>query len=149
MSEYAVGVVGTGPHSDRSDYDGFSMGYRHARAFESVDGCRLVACMDAVDEHAADFGAAFDLEDERVFTDLESMLDETAPDIVSICTPPLTQLDLVETCASHDTVRAIHCGKPIATTAGDSRRLVALSDKHDVQLTINLQCRCSDTASAI
>lgn len=149
MSEYTVSIVGTGPHPKNSDHDGFSMGYRHARAFESVNGCRLVACTDVVEEHAADFGAEFELTDERVFTDLESMLDETAPDVVSICTPPLTHPDLVETCASHDAVRAVHCEKPLATTAGDSRRLVALGDEHDVQLTVNLQCRCSDAASAI
>ncbi|WP_255171443.1 Gfo/Idh/MocA family protein [Natrononativus amylolyticus] len=149
MSEYTIGVVGTGPNPDESSHDGFSMGYRHARAFDSVEGCRLVACADVVSDHARDFGAAFDLPDDGVFTDLESMLDTASPDVVSICTPPSTHVDLVEACVDHDAVRAVHCEKPLAPTMGESRRLVELGAGDDVQLTINLQNRCSDGAAAI
>lgn len=148
MSDYTVGIVGTGPHPDASDHDGYSMGYRHARSYRTVEGCRVDACADVVSEHAEAFGEEFDLDD-RVFTDLEEMLDTAAPDIVSICTPPSTHVDLVETCATHDGVQAVHCEKPMAPTFEGSRRLVEVCDDADVQLTINLQNRCSDAAAEI
>ncbi|MCU4743281.1 Gfo/Idh/MocA family oxidoreductase [Natronoglomus mannanivorans] len=148
MSDYTVGIVGTGPHPDESDHDGYSMGYRHARSYRTVGGCRVDACTDVVSEHAKAFGDEFDL-DGCVFTDLEEMLDTAEPDIVSICTPPSTHADLVETCARHDGVRAVHCEKPMATTFGESRRLVEVCDDADVQLTINLQNRCSDAAAEV
>lgn len=148
MSDYTVGIVGTGPHPDNSDHDGYSMGYRHARCYRTVDGCRLDAGMDIVPEHAETFGDEFELGG-RVFTDLEAMLDVAGPDIVSICTPPSTHVELVETCARHDGVQAIHCEKPMAPSLGGSRRLVDVCNDADVQLTINLQKRCSDAAAEL
>ncbi|WP_436925638.1 Gfo/Idh/MocA family protein [Halosimplex amylolyticum] len=149
MTDVTVGVVGTGPHPDDADHDGYSMGYRHARSYRAVDGCRLAACADVVPENATDFGAEFGLPDDRAYTDLGAMLDGARPDVVSICTPPSTHVDLVETCTSHDAVRAIHCEKPLAPTFGESRRLVDVCDDRDVQLTVNLQNRCSDAAAAV
>lgn len=149
MSDYTVGIVGTGPHPDESDHDGYSMGYRHARSYRTVEGCRLAACTDIVSENATAFGDEFDLSTDHVFTDLEELLDTAEPDIVSICTPPSTHVDLVETCAAHDGVQAIHCEKPMAPTFGASRRLVEVCEDADVQLTINLQNRCSDAAMEI
>ncbi|WP_137290770.1 Gfo/Idh/MocA family protein [Natronorubrum halophilum] len=149
MSDYTVGIVGTGPHPDASDHDGYSMGYRHARSFQTTDGCQLGACTDIVADHADAFGNEFDLADEQVFTDLQEMLETANPDIVSICTPPSTHGDLVETCAHHDSVQAVHCEKPMAPTIGESRHLVDVCEIVDVQLTINLQNRCSDAAAEV
>lgn len=149
MSDYTIGIVGTGPHPDDPDHDGYSMGYRHARSFQTTDGCRVDACMDIVPENADRFGDEFELAPEHVFTDLQEMLATATPDIVSICTPPSTHAELVETCAHHDSVTAIHCEKPMAQTFGESRRLVEVCEDADVQLTINLQNRCSDAAAAV
>lgn len=149
MSEYTIGIVGTGPHPDDPDHDGYSMGYRHARSFQTTADCRVDACTDIVPENADRFGDAFDLPTEHVCTDLEEMLDVAEPDIVSICTPPATHLQLVETCARHDAVAAIHCEKPMATTFGESRRLVECCEEAGVQLSINLQNRCSEAATAV
>ncbi|XVH33160.1 Gfo/Idh/MocA family protein (plasmid) [Haloferacaceae archaeon DSL9] len=149
MSDYTVGIVGTGPHPDESGHDGYSMGYRHARSFQRADGCRLGACTDIVAENATAFGDEFGLDEGRVFTDARKMLDVADPEIVGICTPPSTHRELVETCANHDSVRAVHCEKPMADTFGGSRRLVEVCEDADVQLTINLQNRCSDAAAAV
>lgn len=149
MSDRTIGIVGTGPHPDESDHGGYSMGYRHAQSYESVDGCRLIACADVDAERAAAFGDVFELPSDRVFTDYEAMLDTMAPEIVSICTPPAAHVELVETCARHDAVRAIHCEKPMAPTVAESRRLVTVCDDFDTQLTINLQNRCRDAVAEI
>lgn len=148
MSTYTVAVVGTGPHPDRADHDGFSMGYRHSKSYEKVDECEIVACADIVPEHGADFAAEFGVPDDRVYEDYERLLAAVEPDIVSVCTPPSTHLKMV-TAIAESGVDAIHCEKPIATTWGDTRALVDVCESTDVQLTINLQNRCSDTAGAI
>lgn len=149
MSDRSIAIVGTGPHPQKGDHDGFSMGYRHARSFRAVDGCRLTACADLDPGNAREFGAEFGLPDDRVYTDLRGMLDDAAPDVVAICTPPATHAALVQTCADHEAVRAIHCEKPMATTLGESRRLVEHCEDRDAQLTFNLQNRCSDAAAAV
>ncbi|USZ72438.1 Gfo/Idh/MocA family protein [Natronosalvus halobius] len=149
MSDYTVGIVGTGPHPEDSDHDGYSMGHRHARSFRRANGCQVAACADIVADHAAAFGDEFGLDDERVFTDVQEMLDGATPDVVSICTPPSTHGELVETCARHESVQAVHCEKPMAETVGESRRLVEVCEHAGVQLTINLQNRCSDAAGEI
>jgi predicted dehydrogenase len=149
MEPYDVAIVGTGPDPEDDDHDGYSMGYRHARSYRRVDGCRLAACMDVDEENAAAFAAAFELAEGRTFDALEPMLDDVEPDIVSLCTPPATHLDLVETCATHGAVRAIHCEKPMAPTFGESREIVDVCADADVQLTFNLQHRCREEAAAI
>lgn len=149
MSTYSVAIVGTGPDPETSDHEGYSMGYRHARGFEDVDGCRIDACADIVAEHAETFADTFDVDPDRTYTDHARMLDDAGPDIVSICTPPTTHRELVEDCARHDAVRAIHCEKPLAVTFGDSRRIVEVCDEEDVQLSVNLQNRYSPGAAAV
>jgi predicted dehydrogenase len=149
MPDYTVAVVGTGPHPDDSDGPGYSMGYRHATGYTAVDGCTLTACVDLDADNAAAFGAEFDLADEHVFTDVETMLAETNPTIVSVCTPPAPRPAIVETVAAHDSVQAIHAEKPLATTYGDSEAIVATCDDQDVQLSVNLQHRCRPVAERI
>lgn len=149
MSEYTIGIVGTGPDPERADHEGYSMGYRHARATEAVEGCRLVAGADLVPDYAHDFGEAFGLGEEGVFTDVGELLDESEPEIVSVCTPPGSHPDLVARCARHTAVRAVHCEKPMAPTYGESRRMVDICDREGVQFTVNLQNRCSGVTREI
>lgn len=143
MTDYTVAIIGAGPDPDGSSHDGYSMGHRHANAYRTIDGCALEACVDIVPEHADAFVDAFAISSDRAYTDHRRMLDEVRPDIVSVCTPPATHADIVEDCARHDAVRAIHCEKPMAVTYGESRHIRDVCENGDVQLTINLQNRCS------
>lgn len=149
MPSYSVAILGTGPHPDLDSHEGYSMGYRHANAYRSVDGCTLRACADVVEDHVADFVEEFGLPPDRGYTDHERMLEEARPDVVSVCTPPATHPELVADCAEHDAVAAVHCEKPMATTFGESRRMVEVCEERNVQLTINLQNRCTDAAATV
>lgn len=136
---YTVGVVGTGDPDE-----GYAMAYRHARAYERLDNCDLVACADLVEEHAAAFAETFGLGDDGIFGDHTAMLDDSDPDIVSVCTPSTTHADLVTDCAEHGAVEAIHCEKPMAGTWGECREMVAVASGQGVQLTFNHQRRFSE-----
>lgn len=149
MSTYSVAVIGTGPHPDVDSHDGYSMGYRHADSYVVADGSTLRGCADIVSDNVAAFLEEYDLGADAGYSDHERMLDEIEPDIVSICTPPSTHLDLVSDCARHDAVRAIHCEKPMATTFGETRKMVEVCEESGVQLSINVQNRCSEAATRV
>ncbi|MFC6731882.1 Gfo/Idh/MocA family protein [Haladaptatus sp. DYSN1] len=136
---FSVAFVGTGAKTPPPGTKGFAMAYRHASGYARLPQCQLVACADIVRENAQAFAEAFGID--GVYTDVSTMLDAANPDIVSIATPPGTHADIVTACARHPSVRAIHCEKPMALTWGDAKRMVAVCDAADVQLTFNHQYR--------
>jgi len=134
---YDVAFVGTGPDPDEPSVDGFAMAYRHAAAYEDLGDCRLIGCADIVPENAAAFAREYDIPDANVFEDYQEMLTALEPDIVSICTPPATHAELVIGTAESGVVSAIHCEKPMALTWGGSKRMAAVCEEWDVDLTFN------------
>lgn len=142
MRNVDVAVIGTGPDPDETrEEKGYSMGYRHATAYDAVEGCTLVGCSDIVGAYAEDFAANFDIPVANSFEDHKAMLETVDPELVSICTPPKTHLSLVTDCAEHDSVRAIHCEKPMAPTWAECTRMAEVCEAQGVQLTFNFQNR--------
>lgn len=142
MRNVDVTVIGTGPNPDESrEEKGYSMGYRHANAYDSIENCTLVGCSDIVAEYAADFARAFEIPTGNSFEDHTEMLEAVDPELVSICTPPKTHLSLVTDCAEHASVQGIHCEKPMAPTWGECTQMAEICDERDVQLTFNFQNR--------
>lgn len=136
---YRVAIVGTGADPEEKSRDGYAMAYRHARGYERLGHCSMVACADIVEDNAAAFADNFGLE--TYYTDHETLLREETPDVVSVCTPPAVHADIVVDCARAGSVEAIHCEKPMATTWGNCKEMVAVCEEHDVQLTIDHQRR--------
>jgi predicted dehydrogenase len=141
MVEYTVAIVGTGPDPQNPTVEGFAMGYRHAEAYRNNDDCRLVACADVVPENAAAFAETFDLSDDGMFEDYETMLAAVEPDIVSVTVPPALHEAVVVDCARSGTVEAIHCEKPMALSWPAAQRMVQTCWRRGVQLTFNRQRR--------
>lgn len=141
MEELTVAMIGTGDPSDPGP-DGYGMAYAHGRGYQRVEGCELVACADLVEPNAAAFAREFDVPADHVFTDASRMVEVIDPDIVSVCTPVPTHEPLVvETAHTGESVRAIHCEKPMADTWGGARRMAAVTEEEGVQLTFNHQRR--------
>lgn len=138
---YNVAVIGTGV-PDKPDR--YAMAYRHAQGYNRLDECRLVACADIERENAQAFAETFGIDQTHIFEDYEEMLVETAPAIVSVCTPPGVHAEIVEECATHSLIEAIHCEKPMAATWEDCRRMVSVCEQQDVQLTFNHQRRFAE-----
>lgn len=141
MSEYTVGIIGTGPDPTSPSVDGFAMGYRHAEAYRNNDRCHIAACADIVRENADAFAREFDIGEDGVFEDYEEMLTTIEPDIVSVTVPPAIHADIVVGCARSGAVEAIHCEKPMAKTLASARRMVEICDEKRVNLTFNRQRR--------
>ncbi|WP_101297126.1 Gfo/Idh/MocA family protein [Halegenticoccus soli] len=137
-----VAVVGTGPGRG-TDISGRShaWAYRHADAYAAREDCEIVACADVVPEYASRFAAEFDVSEERVYENHGALLQDADPDVVSVCTPIPTHADIVVDCARADSVNAVHCEKPMASTWGEARGMAHVCDRHGVQLTFGHQRR--------
>ncbi|MFC7195409.1 Gfo/Idh/MocA family protein [Halosimplex aquaticum] len=134
-------VIGAGPDPDNPSGEGYAMGYRHADAYEAVDGVELLAVADIVPENARAFADEYGLGDDRVFEDYESMLDAVEPDVVSVTVPPALHADISLGCIRSGVVEAVHCEKPMSRTWAEARAMAEEADSHDVQLTFNHQRR--------
>jgi predicted dehydrogenase len=149
---YDVAVIGTGPGPDGGPEDAHgyattdpspsSMGFRHGQKYADREDCRLVACADLVEDHAEGFAETLGGE---AYTDHEEMLAETAPDVVSVCTPVPATGDIVVDCAAAG-VEAVHTEKPMGYPWGDCRRMALSCSRRDVQLTVSHQQRVSGSA---
>lgn len=141
MEQLTAAIVGTGDPSDPGP-DGFGMAYQHADAYQQLEGVSLVACADIVEANAAAFAESYGLSQDAIFTDAESMVEAIDPAIVSICTPVPTHAPLVRDVIERgESLRAIHCEKPMATTWGDATDMHARADEAGIQLTFNHQRR--------
>lgn len=139
--DLSVAIVGTGANPDDRSRTGFAMGYRHANAYRRIDGCELVACADIVTENARQFAMEFDIPDTQVFEDAGEMARAVDPDVVSVTVPPAAHASVVADLAEIESVRAIHCEKPMALTWRECREMVTACEWSGVKLTINHQRR--------
>lgn len=138
---YTAAVIGTGPDPENPSGEGYAMGYRHADAYEAIDGVELVACADIVPENAEAFARSYGLDDDHVFEDYNEMVTTVEPDIVSVTVPPALHEDITVDCVRSGVVSAVHCEKPMALTYGGARRMAETAWRHDVHLTFNHQRR--------
>jgi len=118
-----------------------SQGWVHAQGYQAAraaHGAELVAVADVNKDAARDL--ARDLGIPRAYASHQELLKAEHPDVVSICTPPATHLEIARA-AIEAGVRAIHCEKPVATSYGDVLTMHELARAANVQLTINLQRR--------
>lgn len=141
MEKFDIAFIGTGADPEIQDNEGYAMAYRHGVAYDQLDDCTLAGAADIVPENAAAFSDYFDIPDGGVFEDYDAMLETVQPDIVSVCTPPHTHADIVVDCTDIDSVRAIHCEKPMARSWADCQRMIAAVDDAGVNLTFNHQRR--------
>lgn len=107
----SVGVIGSG-----------GMGARHAETLSAtVSGARVGGVMD-LDRERAEKLAAECGSDVMVFEDEPELIRHEDIDAVVITTPDETHAGLVMECLQRE--KPVFCEKPLATTAGDARRIV-------------------------
>ena len=130
MAKVRVGVIG---HTGRGNY-----GHGLDTVWLEIDQAEIVAVADA---HDAGRVKAMDrLHTGKGFADYRKMLDETEPDVVSICQRHLDQhKDMVVECAQ----RGIHMymEKPMCRTLAEADEMVAACEKNNVKLALAFQTR--------
>lgn len=124
-SDFRYGVVGCA-----------GMGENHADAVESVEDATLVACADIDEGIARSFADAYDV---AWYTDPAEMAVDADLDIVSVCTPNGTHLEIVSDLAEAGV--DVLCEKPLEITRERVDQLIDVCDREGITLGCILQRR--------
>ena len=101
---YRVALIGAG-----------NMGRVHARCWDRLPGAEIVGVLDPREDAARALGSPF--------TDWHTLLAETQPDIVDVCTPTPLHREYVEKAAAAG--KAVFVEKPLARTLADCDAMIA------------------------
>jgi predicted dehydrogenase len=104
--------------------------------FDAIGTIETVAVADHDDRCLATAKEVFGLDDEHLYKDYESMLDNEQIDIAFIFGEPTLHLEAVKLCAP----RGIHCfvEKPFSLTLADAEEMIAICKEHNVRLMANV-----------
>lgn len=132
LMAFQVAIIGCG-RPGRGQARGHVGGWQSA-------GCEVVALCDIAPENALSLRDDFDLQNARIYTDFNELLQNEKLDFVSVCLWPHLHAPVVLAAAKAG-VRAIHCEKPVAPTLTQARAMVDECQTRGVQLTFNHQRR--------
>ncbi|MCX8013047.1 MAG: Gfo/Idh/MocA family oxidoreductase, partial [Rectinema sp.] len=127
------GIVGTG-----------MIARIHARAIAEIQGAKLVACYDVVQDRADDFARQFGC---RSYHDFRAFLDDPDMEIVNICTPSGLHREAALPAAASG--RHLVIEKPLEITVSRCLEIVEACEHHRVVLSGIFPSRFSDAAKAL
>ena len=113
-----------------------AIGRVHARAIAGLDQAELVAVCDVFEESAAKLANEFGC---KHYTDYRKMFDEEEIDLVSVCTPSGTRLDICEAASSRKVNILVE--KPLDITVERCAKIVEMCESAGVKLGTVFQLR--------
>jgi predicted dehydrogenase len=117
MTQTGWAILGTG-----------TVAHTFASALAQAKGARLISVMSREKDRASAFAAAFG--GMNAVTELAGVLNDTSVDIVYIATPNHLHAEQAIACLSAG--KAVLCEKPLATSAGEARRIAQAAADHGV-----------------
>jgi predicted dehydrogenase len=111
----------------------------HAKAYWLEPASRLVAVVDRNRDRAREFATRWQVP--SVYDNVATMMDAEPAEIVSICTPDETHLDVLEECLASRSLKAIWCEKPLGTDLARAGGLVDACRQKGIVLAVNYQRR--------
>jgi predicted dehydrogenase len=130
------GVIG-GLHEDSSN----PLIYSHGRAFSDNASFEIVGCIDSDIHKAKKFSQKYGI---RSFgTNIEELINETKPNIVSVCTPDSTHYEIVMTMLSKGgpELKLIFLEKPACETLSDFSDMIRRSNDLNIPIIVNMSRR--------
>lgn len=103
----------------------------HAQQIQRLSGCSIVAACDREPMMASQFCERFNVPAQ--YSDLQSLLRESCPDVVHITTPPESHYPLAVECleaGSH-----VYVEKPFTLHFHEAERLIALAEERGLKIT--------------
>jgi predicted dehydrogenase len=131
-AKYRVGVIG---HTGRGDY-----GHSLDTVWLQLPETQIVGVTDP--DEAGRAAAAKRLGDVPAFADYRKLLDETKPDIISIC-PRWVDAHCEIVLAAAERGIHMYLEKPMCRSLQEADRMVAACEKHNVKLALAHQTRYS------
>jgi predicted dehydrogenase len=136
------GVIGAGTGAAHPDV---GVG-THADAYTACVETVLAAVCDA---DAARAAACADRYGAVAYSDLETLLAQARPELVSVCTPDATHADVLALVLDARGVRGVLAEKPLALTAAEGAALAALAAERDIVLAVNYSRRFAPPVRAL
>jgi len=122
MEAYRVGIIGCG-----------GIAREHARAYGKINNVKVISGAELDTDRREKFARDFGLQSS--YNGYQEMLEKESLDIVSVCTWPKTHSDAV--CkAAQSGCKGIMCEKPMATSLGESDRMLKVCHENNVHLAI-------------
>jgi len=115
-----IAIVGCGKIADQ-----------HVPAIRRVPDCQIVSVCDQELLMARQLGERFGVS--NCFSDLGKMLEETAPDVVHITTPPQGHYPLAKKCL--ESGAHVYVEKPFTVTAEQASSLIQLAQSRQLKIT--------------
>jgi predicted dehydrogenase len=120
MKTYRTAVIGCGLIGSRAAVDASRVGvYTHAGAYRACARTTLCALADSDPGMLDRAGERWQVP--ARYTDVDLLLAETRPEIVSICTPDATHAALLARVLACTSVRAVFAEKPLALSVAEAR----------------------------
>ena len=118
-------IVGCGRIAGEYNQPGDPAVLTHAAAYRRLDA-QLIGCCDRDGERAERFARRWGIQQ---FGDhLPTLLRQTSPEVVSLCTPPQGRLSSLETILEADCVRAVLLEKPVAATVQEAKHILECAE---------------------
>jgi len=147
VTAFRAAVIGCGRIGSEIADDPKTPGvYSHAGAFDACDATELVAVCDVDSERLRRCADRWGV---RGYADVARLLDEQRPEIVSVCTPDETHVDVATLVLQAPTTKAVLLEKPIAIDLAAAQRLVALAERRGVVLAVNYSRRFAPSIIAL
>lgn len=138
---FNAAVIGLGKIGLQFDIPRKAMPQSHALAYHLNPDINLVAGVGVRQEQGDRLAEV--APEAKFYLDLGEMLSRHRLDIVSICTPPHVRLDLLRTVMEGSDASVIFLEKPVANTTREAEAIVALAERHNRTVLVNLSRRWS------
>ncbi len=141
MARLKAAVIGLGRiastiDEELGDFDGVEFPYGHIPCYMSMPEIEVVGMSDTWVEQREAAGAKWGFE--ALYADYRQMLEETRPEIVSVCTSAKPRADiLLEIATGGYGVRAIWAEKPITLSLAEADAAIDACKRANIALAIN------------
>jgi len=137
---YKAAIIGCGNIASLYDTQDSGQVSTHAGAYTSHPRFSLVSACDIDSKRLSDFGKRWNVS--ALYKDMEKMLSEMRPEVVSICTPTQLHYDHLLVAVKY-VPKAIICEKPLSTDPVQARYIVETCEKKSIPLFVNYVRRWS------
>lgn len=143
---FKAGIIGAGGIAglgilgmhDEEDIGRKKFEASHAGGYDASEETELTAVADVNEDKLRTFADAWDIPEERTYTDHKEMLAVEDLDIVSVCTPSYLHhehvLAAAQSAANPDIV---WCEKPIASSVSDGEEMINVCERTTTELVVN------------
>jgi predicted dehydrogenase len=133
---YRAALLGCGKIGSEFSEDPKVRGiHSHAAAYTHCPATELIAVCDTNPEKVKRCGKRWGVAAQ--YTDPRTMLEIEQPEIVSVCTPDATHVELIRCAVETPGVLAVLAEKPLALQVGDAAEVVRLAADRGVLLAVN------------